>query len=222
MNKGQYYSSLSRARRFLKSIGLIKKNNERTGKPISEEFINICHNGKYRDIYLTGIIKRDFDILLYDESFFQFDFDNGNDYRCSYYQFPFDILPYGQWIKSRAHVDNYYNQEEYSQLVYEAELIENPVVIRYDYSIREYTPGIHPASHIHIGHQTDIRIPANMEINPYQFIMFVIKNVYYRIWKNIITRNSKIVKNLTQIKSTCLDINPTYFCTLDQCELYLT
>ena len=129
--------------------------------------------------------NRDYDFLLEDDSFIQIscslDGSNGvKVIRYAYYENPRKIKSYDEFINElfpEEFID--YSEEEplflrdYEQYKMEALLKESITPIRYDYDLENFLPIVHPASHIHIGHNNDVRIPIN-KIFLYLFISMMI------------------------------------------------
>ncbi len=55
--------------------------------------------------------------------------------------------------------------------------------IRYDYDTLAYKLKIHSSSHMHIGHNNEMRIPCDKIVLPQNFISFVIRHVYFEKYK---------------------------------------
>ncbi|NQE52689.1 hypothetical protein C5S29_03780 [ANME-1 cluster archaeon GoMg3.2] len=109
---------------------------------------------------------------------------------------------------------------KYEQALSEAPQKDTLVLIRYDYSEREYSPGVHSVSHFHFGHSNSIRIPSSVIITPLLFILFVLKQVYSDLWKSLI-EESNFHRIYKSSKSKCQNIRICFFDDLDKNELYL-
>lgn len=226
MNLSSYRISISELKRLFKKLGLLKAQYDKKCS-FSSAFIEQSRKGNYIDIYKTAIQNLDYDILLFDDSIFQFSFinstDNGKVIRYAYYQFPFDILPYDEYLRengfSYEEVGDYF-LEEYGQQVAEARLNNSALAIRYDFSIEEYASGIHPASHFHVGLNNHFRLPIAYYLTPTMFGVFIIKQIYYEQWKQFLS-NTSFRHKFEKFKKQCMQLEHLYFNALDKKELYL-
>ena len=120
--------------------------------------------------------------------------------------------------------DESFLQLEYNrnseQALSEAPQKDTFVLIRYDYSEREYSSGVHSVSHFHFGHSNSIRIPSSVIISPLLFILFVLKQVYSDLWKSLI-EESNFHRIYKSSKSKCQNIRMCFFDEFDKKELYL-
>lgn len=218
--------SREHAKRLLNKFDLLK-SADFYKKPISGEFIRVAREKDFFYAYLTAVNNHDYHFLLFDESFFQFEYNwNPTDnvtLRYAYYQFPYDFPTYKEYLMERGLS---FNEMGYGyKYVYEQALSEAPkkdtfVLIRYDYSEREYSSGVHSVSHFHFGHSNSIRIPSSVIITPLLFILFVLKQVYSDLWKSLI-EESNFHRIYKSSKSKCQNIRICFFDDLDKNELYL-
>lgn len=58
--------------------------------------------------------------------------------------------------------------------------------IRYDYSPTMYTEGVHPASHVHIGFRSRVRLGTTKCWRPMSFALFVLRQAYPDVWKQFL------------------------------------
>lgn len=156
----------------------------------SQEFINISQSDEYKNIYDTAMNKQDYDILLIDNSFFQFSYElNEKEFsriRYAYYDVPYHADEYKEFLNSQGFLYEEVGEEfleEYEQYISEAELKQQVLPIRYDYDTLAYKPKIHSSSHMHIGHNNEMRIPCDKIVLPQNFISFVIRHVYFEKYK---------------------------------------
>lgn len=218
--------SREHAKRLLSKSDLLK-SADFYKKPISGEFIRVARVKDFFNAYLTAVNNHDYHFLLFDESFFQFEYNwNPTDnvtLRYAYYQFPYDFPTYKEYLMEKGLSFNevgYGYKYEYEQALSEAPKKDTFVLIRYDYSEREYSSGVHSVSHFHFGHSNSIRIPSSVIITPLLFILFVLKQVYSDLWKSLI-EESNFHRIYKSTKSKCQNIRICFFDDLDKNELYL-
>ena len=226
MKHKDFNMSREQAKRLLNKFDLLK-SADFYKKPISKDFIRVDREKDFFNAYLTALKNFDYHFLLFDESFIQFEYTrNSTDnvtLRYAYYQFPYDFPTYKEYLMendlSFNEVGDGYKYE-YEQALSEAPKKDTFVLIRYDYSEREYSPGVHSVSHFHFGHSNSIRIPSSVIITPLLFILFVIKQVYSDLWKSLI-EESNFHRIYKSSKSKCQNIRMCFFDEFDKKELYL-
>lgn len=220
-----FFTSVEDSKNLLKKFELLKNSND-SKKQISSLFSKICRKEDYMKTYDTALNSNDYHLLLFDDSFFQFElseFDKKPLLRYSFYQSPYDFLTYEEYLKSedlKFCAVGYERQDEYEQLLNEAPRKETFLSIRYDYSEKEYKTGVHSISHFHIGFRNSIRITSSIFITPLLFVIFIIKNVYSNKWPSLI-KDEDFLEQYKKIKDKCESIDDTFFQELDKIELYL-
>jgi len=235
MNKGAIVDGIKKAKRLLKKADI--NYSENTSFPhdyllpnkLSDEFIRVSQEKEYDTIHKIALSNGDYDILLDDYSFFQFTQDSVGVLRYAFYQSAREIPTYDSFMESIGFSKEDYNQDieeerpfsnDYEQIISEANLSNSVTPIRYDYNKKQYQRIIHPISHLHIGHDNDVRIPMNIILTPQAFVAFVIRHVYYKHWKLAIV-NQEFQKEYLSIKNTCMNIEIEDFDVDEQKDLFL-
>lgn len=225
MKASTFFSSVEDTKILLKKFELLKNFND-SKKQISGVFSDVCRKKGYVETYKTALNFGDYHLLLFDESFFQFElseFKNKPRLRYSFFQFPYNFISYEKYLESKyLKFDDvgYEYQEEYEQLLNGSPRKETFLSIRYDYSEKEYKKGIHSVSHFHIGFRDSIRITCLKFISPLLFVIFIVKNVYSDKWPSLI-EDDDFLKQYKKVKDKCESIEETFFQELDKIELYL-
>jgi|SRR5690554_3813639 len=232
MNASQFNISLKDAISFIQEIGLFKSVGVKTVGQYSEEIKKISKTKNHREIYECAIKNLDYEILLTDDSIFQFSY-NAGELRYAFIQNPAkfvskeDYLTYiltPDEINEIESVDDLLelvNENEYEQFLNEQELNSTSNILRYDASSLGYKPLIHPFSHIHIGLNSDFRIPVSILLTPLTFAKFCIKNTYYEIWKNAFTIIEDFPNRILQSKNLCNLLDNKQWSEIEKAELYL-
>jgi hypothetical protein len=236
MNISSFNISISKIEAILKEFELFKMNgihsiNERG---VSSEFKSATIKETYFKAYNVGLANYDFDFLTNDQSFFQFEFhinDQKTEIRFSFFQNPVDFISYNDYLLQLIEehhlvetVDEVRGlfEDEYDQFLNEQENISNYTTFRYDLDQDNYLPVVHSFSHIHVGHQNNIRIPINKVISPLKFVLFVIKNVYYLKWKNKMENNPDfILSALKDARVHQADLNNKFWKEEEKLELHM-
>jgi hypothetical protein len=179
--------------KLLKKINLYKNVGPKNIGQYSDDFRKVCRNNKHIEIYNTIRDNLDYEIILSDDSFFQFSI--GKNYlRFSFIENPsFNYTKY-DYLKicfpeediysfSDEEINEMINENEFEQFINEQEINSNLMYVRYDYDEKGYKPLLHSYSHIHIGLNENLRIPSSIVLTPLQFVLFCIKQSYYDVWK---------------------------------------
>lgn len=234
MNVGKFYISMKCVEKILKRFNLHKMNGiksiQRHG--VSDEFKNLSIKPDYPKAYLSGLDNYDYDYLLSDQSYLQFEFSSSKSVyhiRYSFFQNPFVHKSYEEFFRQELGLEeqsNEYGQlfaSEYSQYLSEQPLTSSFLTMRYDMDVSSHKPLIHSTSHIHIGHRNNIRIPVNKIITPSKFTIFVLKNVYYKEWCKIFENDNQYIEGLLGEARSELSLLPKeQWNEHEQLELFLT
>ncbi|WP_318616770.1 DUF2290 domain-containing protein [Sporosarcina sp. YIM B06819] len=235
MNVAVINDSLRVAKKILKEVELYADYNKTreqtlTSDKFSEEFFRISQKDDYEEIYRVAMKNMDFDYVLLDDSIFQFScrlvdgrVERGT-IRYAFYESPRKIITYEEFLLQNdlfideddgAFID-YYEQEKS-----EAALKNTVTPIRYDYDYGLFQPIHHPISHMHIGHNNQVRIPINKIISPAKFVVFVLRNVYPKLWKEAFYREQ--FKSLClAAKNSCSDLDFNHFNEEEKRLLFLS
>jgi hypothetical protein len=181
MTVGKFQTSLEDAKKLLEKIDLFRqkgiKQINTTG--VSDEFKTASQKADYFQVYKTAKKNFDYDFLLKDESFFQFEFKprpHPHDcpiVRYAFFQNPQEYKSYRDYLLEQEIIqendseDDEIFREEYEQFLIEQQLNLSSTTIRFDVDIQNYRPRIHSFAHIHIGHKSDIRIPCDKILTPF-------------------------------------------------------
>jgi hypothetical protein len=216
MTVGKFHTSLEEAKKLLEKIDLFRqkgiKQINTTG--VSNEFKTAAQKADYFQVYKTAKKNFDYDFLLKDESFFQFEFKpRPNPHNCpivryAFFQNPQEYKSYREYLIEQEitqvddNEDDEIFREEYEQFSIEQQFNLSSTTIRFDVDTQNYRPRIHSVAHIHIGHKSNIRIPCDKILTPLMFVVFVLKHAYYNDWKAIIeSADTQIMESLNRSKN---------------------
>jgi len=226
MKTSIFFTSREKAKNLLNKYDLLS-NSYFIDEKISNGYIDHCRKKNFYNAYMTAIKNFDYHLLLFDESFFQFEYNKNNkkvELRYAFFQFPFKFPSYKEYLNLKNlsfNLTGYKLKDDYEQELNEAPRKTDYAIIRYDYSEKEYSHGVHSVSHFHIGRCDSIRISSYKLVTPLLFVIFILKQVYYDIWNQLIT-NPKFLGEYKGLKSKCDDIKNYFFKGLDKEELFLT
>ena len=209
---------------LLKRCGLFHLENHNPKFP--SDIASKCRKKDYHEVWKLLLEESYFCIKLKDYSFFIFYAKSDTNFSLSYYGCPYKFMPIEDYIVEAVGENNfdpsliYTFQEEYEQALNECKLIKHPVTFRYDYSPELYHPGSHPASHIHIGFDNNIRICCKNILNPLSFIAFAVRQQYTDLWKNIAVKKEFKLFDYA-IRNKISDVPNSYFEEQDNLEMHL-
>jgi hypothetical protein len=235
LNPGSLLDSTNYAKKILKAVGVFKSDNKTrkmtlNNSKFSDEFIKISQKNDYSNIYKTAMEYSDYDFILKDDSFFQFSCTlNGGDVekgsiRYSYYQNPLEYPTYEDFLEQNGFLYEECRDEfilDYEQEIAESKLKENVTYIRYDYDYALYEPVHHPISHIHFGHNNNIRVAVSKILTPEKFVIFILRNIYNKDWDKLYKSNNEFKKTCINGKKRCKKINHKYFSREERKLLYI-
>lgn len=238
MNISIFEHSITSSVDVLKKCGFLKKRGKSIQKEgVSSQFKKASYSSDYITVYKAGIQNLDYDILLFDNSFLQFEFlkpiGEPAKIRYAFFQNPRLFYTYEEFLnilRQDGLITTETNEEigdslydDYDQFLLEQNINPEATTIRYDADTNGYRPLIHSYSHIHIGHQNHIRIPSDKIISPIKFILFVLKHVYYEHWKYCVTKPiNEVIQALNKAKISCPTVDTTLWGSIEKDELYLT
>ena len=139
MTKGKFYTSFSEVESLLKKAGLYRQKGIKPIGQVSHEFQFSALRRTYFQTYKIGKANFDFDILLLDESYFQFSINDSNDskypfLRYAFLQNPQEFLSYDDYLAQNlgADIEDVGDLfiEEYSQYMSEASINTETTSIR--------------------------------------------------------------------------------------------
>lgn len=186
--------------------------------------------------YVTKLQERgEYDILLSDESMFQFEkmkrstvidkktvkFDY---YRYCFIQSPFRRISFEEFCDGISNEDIAINGEWYREMYeHECDKEQNnfPLYIRYDVDLNGYRPNCHSYAHLHIGFYKGFRMPVSLLLTPRAFVCLALKLAYSNRWEEEIVSHSRIKERVyAAMKNQCDNKNP-YWESSEKNDLYL-
>ncbi|HWI05112.1 MAG TPA: DUF2290 domain-containing protein [Acidimicrobiales bacterium] len=151
--------------------------------PSQLEFSSFLKEEPYRNVYLSQLEARAFNIRMLDGALIQmlYEFDNNTD---SLVRSRLAFLPAPDLLHFQDNPDLYEDE-----LLY-ADVIDQRVVtvpFRFDFDDRPNipVPVSHPVAHLTLGQYSGCRIPATSAPTPYLFMLFVLRSFYNTAFSNI-------------------------------------
>lgn len=235
INDSVFNISLTNSINLLTEIKLYKGKGPKNIGNYSDEFKKISRRNKHIEIYNAIRDNLDYEIILNDDSFFQF-CRLDNYLRFSYIENPnfkftkYDYLRFSFTEDeildfSEEDVNELVDENEFEQFLNEQEVNSNLTYIRYDYDKKGYKPLLHSQSHIHIGLNENFRIPSSIILTPLQFVTFTIKQRYFDVWKIYHEKfeTLEFSQKLSEIKNQCKIISDqNIWNNIEKNEIYIS
>jgi len=239
MSIGAFNTSLKEAQIFLSNVNLFKSLGIKVinKDDVSQEFKSASQKNDYFKLYKCALANFDYDILLSDDSIFQFSYKVNRGHlpfiRYAFFQNPQEYKSYEEYLENLRElgiVEEETNEEignsfenDYQQFLTEQNVNTSSTSIRYDLDYSNYQPLVHSVSHLHIGHANNIRIPCDKILTPLKFTVFVLKHVYYYQWKDLVeTGNVYLSECLKSTKLNCPQLTAAHWKVTETKELFLT
>jgi hypothetical protein len=235
INEATFQISIDESIGFLKELYFYKGRGPKQDGNHSAESKKVGKSNRHIDIYEVVIENKDYEILLFDDSAFQFSFSK-EILRYSFIQNPNIFTSKVEYIASFLEKEEFdtlseeqlssyveaINEDEYEQFLNEQELNLNANYIRYDMTELGYLPLIHSYSHIHIGLNPSFRVPSAKVLTPLSFVLFCVKHSYYKDWKIAVENFNNFSLRIKDCKSKCADLPEKFWMSDETFELYLT
>lgn len=110
--------------------------------------------------------------------------------------------------------------ELYAEAVETAGSRRHVTPIRYDRDFGSYRSGVHPAAHLHIGLDNDVRLGLPREMTPFAFLLFVIRQKYPANWERVL--DSNLAPALQHnVRNALIPLPEQYWQAADRCEMSL-
>lgn len=214
---------VSTYKHYFRYAGLEVSNFSDGHFKITQDMVSELRQLNYVDQWKLARAHRWHHILLGDLSFFAFSELAGKP-SFGYYPCPLDIGSIADFLTERELKPTQRNRvesaEEYELAIETAALKDSITPIRYDIDFNAYGKGIHPAVHLHIGWNNDIRIATRRTLTPLAFVLFVIRQAYPKNWLNLLDHKDNL-KLSQRIRSDLKEIEPEYWRMEDDLQHYL-
>lgn len=226
MKTGKILTSIEETLKYLDAVSILYsttyKIKELQPHKYSDAYYQTFHDGDYRKTFITASENRDFDIKLEDGSLFQFTSRNENDIHYSFLHRIERIMTFEEFYDTYATEENCDTIEiEYEHYSVTDKDVLYTCPIRYDVSASEYTEMYHAFAHLHVGVETDIRIPVDKILSPLHFVDFIIKHMYKAKWDEAYTNNDKFKELVERLKSQAEEINEDHFTPKERKLFYI-
>ncbi len=223
MNEGLFRSQINTGWEILKKLGLgadIVYSPKTFSKPAS-----FFRNLTYLETWIECYQNQYYNFQLTDNSLIQFSADSFRPLalRYTYYECPYQALLYSEFLIQNGFDPREVGDElldDYETYLSTLDTKETFTPIRYDFSPSQYQEGHHPASHIHFGHKSHIRIGTKKVLRPISFLLLIIRQCYPDHWRRLLPMESADLW-CRNVREHLNDIDDQFWRFGDSNEMYL-
>lgn len=109
---------------------------------------------------------------------------------------------------------------DYEVYVQSLDLKSAVTPLRYDCQAADYRAGLHPASHMHFGFESQIRVGTRRVVTPLGFVLFVVRQRYPTEWSQLL-RWENCAQLCRNVRVELNEVDERYWCDGDEQELFL-
>jgi len=142
-------------------------------------------NTTYAALYRAGLTHRDYNILLTDFSYFQFQHTpDGASFsvRYAFYPNPHERAAAAQYEQAQLLGDEGDGYELFLDELTNTPEDHRVPAIRYEVAFTDYKPLVHPTAHFHFGLHSENRWPAQRVFTPLAFALVIAKQFFCDAW----------------------------------------
>lgn len=198
----EFTKNIVKCSELLLNLNYLFQSNSLNSLNVSDEFKKASLNKlPYKTIYDLAIKNNDFNLMLNDKSFFQFNEKEANkELRLAFYPNPYNLFEYDEFSKEAIDLlhSNEITYDEYDQLTTEFNFYLDVPPIRYDLSYKQYKAPYHPTGHFHIGFCNENRWPVKRLFNPYLFVLKILVHYYYNVFTQSTNNDDTNLLNLIE------------------------
>jgi hypothetical protein len=220
MAPGWFAAQLEQTEKLLTAVDLLETRNSYPN--YAAYSVSLARELSYFELWKYCYENQYFDFILNDWSLVILRHSPGLSY--SFLDCPIRTCTYNDFCEQILEVPTDQWGEEYRDL-YEEYIMQRPLKesvtpARYDFAPKDYKSGIHPASHFHLGHDSNIRLATKHIIKPLAFGLFVCRQFFPNHWEKFLRHSNKQDwgKHASQ---TLEQIDDSLFSDDDKFELWL-
>ena len=233
MTPGIFGSSLTSVSIGLRDLGLLQHPQLFASLTPSDAFLRVAldNDTPYAAVYLEGLKQRDYNFLLTDYSYFQFQLRSAGqqfEIRYGFYPNPFEVQTYEAFCEANE-CDPYLSDSHELYLQSLEDMIERNWVppFRYEVSFDQYKELAHPTSHLHIGRHDANRWPVERILTPLAFTLLIAKHYYGPAWGMGAEVDAegqpfnRFDRQLSKAKAECVVVDAKYFTVRERQHPYV-
>jgi hypothetical protein len=183
VSSGPFRASVQEAWKLAQSLDIAGAFNSKAAYPTAAiaRFRQMSYLDEWKACRESGY----WDIQLKDRSLLQFRDDGGGDLSFSYFEVPLVCQTYEEWTEEMLGDADGAGEflDDYDTYFWTCGLKPHVTPMRYDYTPGMYRTGAHPAAHLHVGRDAEIRLGARRIFKPISFFMLVVRQYYPATWE---------------------------------------
>jgi hypothetical protein len=231
IGEGLFSSQLNVIELVLKRLDLFESRN------LSPDYsLGASHFRKmtYRQVWEECFRAYRYDFLLADRSLLTFEKGgqtaHNGELRYAYYECPYLVKTFDEFRREMMEAIGLQQDEsseldgmlrqDYEEYIFQCDTTEIVTPVRYDYKASDYRSGSHPASHIHFGHKSNIRVGTRRVMLPLSFVLLIVRQVYPDKWSKLLEWNdcNHLCRNVRESLET---VHGDFWNHKDEKEVYL-
>ena len=231
--EGEFHAALNAGETLLNRLGLLRERNAYHRRRLgAAELAGL----DYVSMWERLITANDYDIRLMDDSVMLFwRSTDGLTLRYCWFESPRSLPPFDEYARAYLgdvlqddmdvnDIDQLLSECEFEiQQAFEEErknaaLRDAVTPLRYEFSPRDYTEGVHPASHLHVGISNEIRFACRRMLNPMSFVLLVMRQAYPELWLQHL-RNLIASEHAIHVRERLPIVSAEHWNELDDCEM---
>jgi hypothetical protein len=178
-------------------------------------------------VYLVGLQNRDYNFLLLDFGYYQFDWRGTRDsceVRYAYYPNPFEVMSFEDYCAQEPSTESTSGTlEDYMQALGDAETNQQHPLIRYEVDESRYVELRHPAAHMHFSVCGEDRWPVERVLTPHSFVLLISKMFYFERWKAAQSSQKEDYDMIyCREKGRCPKVGADRFTATERTQLFFT
>jgi hypothetical protein len=231
---GLFQAQLNTIEQILESMEMLEERQLSPNKSLGASHFR---GMTYRQVYEESVREYAYDFRLSDQSLLLFIKGGSNCHdgalSYNYLECPVRVMAYREFVGNMNGVtvmDEDFDEvvdewgdelrPDYEQYVNSLDSKHVVTPLRYDYKASDYRPGIHPASHVHFGHENEIRVGTHRVMKPLSFLLFVLRQRYPAAWERL--RGTKDMPvHVRNVRNDLDVVDAAYWADLDLHEIYL-
>ena len=200
---GQFHAALNEAAKLLTRMQMLRERNRNVRTRLGAAALGGL---TYPEMWEALVRANDYDFRLSDESIMAFwRAPRGREIRFAWLESPQQVPTYDDFARQfvadvfqttssdeseSEEIADIFNEDIRTAFEHEkgaAPLRTSVTPIRYEFKPDDYSAGLHPASHLHIGNRNSIRIACRRVLSPMSFVLFILRQGYPDVWRSLLT-----------------------------------
>lgn len=186
MTPAAFNQSIAASYRLYDDLGLARTFRLPHSLPVNPGFnaVALDTSAPYPDVFMAALRLGHYNFQLRDFSVFQFSMSGPDELRLCFYPSPFGPKEFAQVQVLTDTMDaGGIDFESYCYFIESLDFNARRPLIRYEHSRMQYQPGLHPASHMHIGTYGEDRWVCERRLSPQAFSLMIARLYFSDHWE---------------------------------------